>query len=225
MPRLGKGYLGYTYYRRLLDQRLTQASESLTGLALDLGGEWHSRRGTFRPPQRADLTWMCVNIDPAVLPDVLADVGHVPFADTTARSVICTDVLEHVPDPESIVVEAYRILKPGGLFVLSMPFIGYVHADPYDFQRYTAHKLDLLLSEAGFQDIEIQAMGHYYTVLCEMLKGALARLRPALLRWMLAVVMIPIMNWMVSRELRPGYIASAYMEGYTEGYFVKAHKP
>jgi len=225
MPRIGQGYLGYTYRRRFLDRELTAASESLVGLVLDLGGEWHSRRGTFRPPERADLRWVCINIDPAVLPDVVADAERVPFADTCAETVVCTEVLEHVQHPAAVIAAAYRLLRPGGLFILSMPFGGRVHGDPYDFQRYTASKLDQLLSEVGFQDIEIQAMGHYYTVLCEMLKGKLARLRPMLLRWTAAALTVPIMNWLVSRENRPGHVPSAYMAGYTTGYFVKARKP
>ena len=223
-PRPGQGYLSYTYYRRILDQYMAQAAAAFAGLVLDIGGEWHSRRGTFRPPERANLHWLCVNTDPSVAPDVIADAAHGPFADQCADVVVCTEVLEHVIDPEAVIGEASRLLKQGGALVLSMPFIGHVHADPYDFQRYTAQKLDLLLRDAGFRDITIRTMGYYYAVLCEMIKGALARLRPTVLRWLLATAMIPIMNWLVNRELNPDYEPSAYMRGYTLGYFVEAEK-
>jgi len=224
-PRPGQGYLSYTYYRRILDQKMTQVTAGLEGLVLDVGGEWHSRRGTFRPPKRPDLSWVCINIDSSALPDVIADAAYVPCADGCADAVICTEVLEHVAEPEAVIFEAYRLLRSGGIFVLSMPFIGHVHADPFDFQRYTATKLRLVLSQAAFHDIEIDPMGHYYAVLCEMIKGALARLRPTVLRWMLAAPIVPIINTLVTRELRPGYIPSPYMQGYTLGYFAKAVKP
>jgi len=224
-PRPGQGYLSYTYYRCILDQKLAQATAALAGLVLDIGGEWRSRRGTFRPPKRPDLSWICINIDASVLPDVVADAAHGPFTDGCANAVICTEVLEHVPEPEAVIVEAYRLLRSGGVFVLSMPFIGHVHADPFDFQRYTDAKLRLLLSHANFNDVEIDPMGHYYAVLCEMIKGAVARLRPTALRWILAVPVVPIINALVSRELRPGYSSSSYMQGYTLGYFAKAVKP
>jgi len=223
-PRPGQGYLSYTYYRRILDQKMTQTTAALAGLVLDIGGEWHSRRGTFRPPKRPDLSLVFINIDPSVLPGVTADAAPVPFACGCDDAVICTEELEHVREPEAVIFEAYRLLRSGGIFVLSMPFIGHVHADPFDFQRYTATKLRVLLSHADFHDTTIDPMGHYYTVLCEMIKGALARLRPTTLRWMLAVLIVPITNTLVTRELRPGYTCSS-MQGYTPSYFAKAVKP
>lgn len=46
---------------------------------------------------------------------------HLPFADRTFDRVICSEVLEHVPDYETVIQEIHRVLKPGGLLAVSVP--------------------------------------------------------------------------------------------------------
>ena len=50
-----------------------------------------------------------------------ANALHLPFADNSFDKVICSEVLEHIPDYEGALAEVERILKPGGLFCASVP--------------------------------------------------------------------------------------------------------
>ena len=50
-----------------------------------------------------------------------ADINRLPFADASFDCVICSEVLEHIPDHEAAVRELIRILKPEGTFVVSVP--------------------------------------------------------------------------------------------------------
>lgn len=50
-----------------------------------------------------------------------ANALHLPFADNTFDKVICSEVLEHIPDYQAVLTEVERVLKPGGHFVASVP--------------------------------------------------------------------------------------------------------
>jgi SAM-dependent methyltransferase len=69
--------------------------------------------------------------------------------------VLSTQVLEHVSDPENYLGECFRLLKPGGLLVLSTHGTFPEHGVPYDFQRWTADGLRNLVSKRGFEDISL----------------------------------------------------------------------
>jgi SAM-dependent methyltransferase len=51
----------------------------------------------------------------------VSDINNMPFQDEAYDSVICSEVLEHVPSPEESIKELIRVLKPGGVLALSVP--------------------------------------------------------------------------------------------------------
>lgn len=57
--------------------------------------------------------------------------------DNRFDAVICTEVLEHAEDPNLVIGEIWRVLKPGGLALVTTPFVYGVHGSPYDYRRYT----------------------------------------------------------------------------------------
>lgn len=217
-----RGILSTSYRRRLLDKDLITACAPLKGTVIDLGGEWKSRRGSFRPPQHADINWLCLNLDPEIAPDLISDVAQVPLSDACADAVVCTEVLEHVPNPERVLMESYRLLRQGGKLIVSMPFMAHIHGDPHDYQRYTATKLKDLLSKIGFQHIDIQTQGLYFTVLADLIRGGLAQLGPTLLRWPIALLTVPLLDWLVQREQL--IESSDFVAKHVAGYFIFAYK-
>jgi ubiquinone/menaquinone biosynthesis C-methylase UbiE len=54
-------------------------------------------------------------------PVVEGDVEHLPFADSSFGTVLCTEVIEHIPDPSKALAEFARVLQPGGVLVGSVP--------------------------------------------------------------------------------------------------------
>jgi ubiquinone/menaquinone biosynthesis C-methylase UbiE len=52
---------------------------------------------------------------------VLGDIEDMPFEDETFTGVLCTEVLEHVPDPHTALKQIWRVLKPGGILVGTVP--------------------------------------------------------------------------------------------------------
>lgn len=88
-----------------------------------------------------------------------------PLADQMADVVISNQVLEHVLDERKAVAESYRILKPGGYFIGSVPHISPIHLEPYDFRRLTYLGLKKLLEDAGFEVLEIEGNGGVHKAL------------------------------------------------------------
>jgi SAM-dependent methyltransferase len=80
-----------------------------------------------------------VNVDffPFENVDFVADVCDLPFSDNIADAMISECVLEHTPDPDKVVSEMYRVLKPGGLVYVVVPFVFSFHSSPYDFYRWS----------------------------------------------------------------------------------------
>ena len=103
-----------------------------------------------------DATWNYANLA------ALANLMHLPFCAASFDASVCTQVLEHVPEPAQVLAELYRVLKPGGKLFLSVPQSWYQHQKPYDYYRYTSFGIRYLLEKTGFEVLSIEDMGGYF---------------------------------------------------------------
>ena len=65
--------------------------------------------------------------------DYISNIDNIPVEDKSFDVIICTEVLEHVPEPIKAIKEFARIIKPQGMIILSAPLAGFVHQEPYHF--------------------------------------------------------------------------------------------
>lgn len=91
---------------------------------------------------------------------VYYDGTILPFADGTFDAAICIEVLEHATQPELLLSEAFRVLRSGATFALTVPWSARVHHIPFDFHRFTRYQLETMLTRAGFVDVEIKERGN-----------------------------------------------------------------
>jgi ubiquinone/menaquinone biosynthesis C-methylase UbiE len=95
--------------------------------------------------------------------DYLCDITQIPVLEDSFDAVLCTEVLEHVPEPIKVVHEFSRILRPGGKLLLTAPLGSGVHQEPYHFYGgYTPFWYQKFLTEAGFSDILVEPNGGFF---------------------------------------------------------------
>lgn len=82
-----------------------------------------------------------------------------PLDDSVFDSALCSQVLEHVFNPDEFLSEINRVLKDGGRFLLTVPFVWDEHEQPYDYARYSSYGLRALLEKNQFNVIQHRKIG------------------------------------------------------------------
>ncbi len=127
--------------------------------------------------------------------DLVADLnGPIPLPDASADTVFSVSVLEHLSNPQMLLDEAFRLLRPGGALVLQVPFQWRVHEAPYDYFRFTSYGLRYLLAKAGFAHCEVMpTTGFWSTWVLKLNYHTLRWLRgPRPLRMVVRLLLIPL---------------------------------
>ena len=81
-----------------------------------------------------------------------------------ADTVVSFSVMEHLHQPQMMLDEAFRILKPTGNIILQVPWQWWIHEGPHDYFRYTPYAQNFMLVKAGFNNIKIKAQGGFFTM-------------------------------------------------------------
>ncbi|MDX8392424.1 MAG: methyltransferase domain-containing protein [Mariprofundaceae bacterium] len=90
--------------------------------------------------------------------DYVCDITSIPVADASFDAILCSEVLEHVPEPIRVVGEFARIIKPGGRIIVTAPLGSGIHQEPYHFYGgYSPFWYEKFLAEAGFDNIIVEA--------------------------------------------------------------------
>jgi SAM-dependent methyltransferase len=115
--------------------------------------------------------------------DVLATADSIPLADSGFDTALMSELLEHLENPAAALLEARRLLKPGGYLIVTTPFIWVLHEAPRDFFRYSPYGLRYLLEQAGFEVVQVVAVGAQWSTLGLMASYTLStvpgRIKPA----------------------------------------------
>jgi SAM-dependent methyltransferase len=98
--------------------------------------------------------------------DLVCDITSITAPDASLDAILCSEVLEHVPEPTHALDEFTRLLKPGGMVVLTAPFGSNVHMAPYHFcSGFSRYWYEHHLTTRGFEIKELVANGDWYSLL------------------------------------------------------------
>jgi SAM-dependent methyltransferase len=147
--RGSRGWLGILI-ERITVKRNRTAERFVQKLAADLMAETKGRRprllivggggvgsGIESIYANQNIDMMAFDIYKSEQCQFIADGHQIPLQSGTVDGVVVQAVLEHVLDPQLVVSEIHRVLRPGGLVYADTPFMQQVHEGPYDFTRFT----------------------------------------------------------------------------------------
>jgi SAM-dependent methyltransferase len=103
--------------------------------------------------------------------DLHGDADSIPAEDGSFDAVLCTQVLEHVPEPLLALREFRRILRPGGRIIATVPFVWEEHEAPFDYYRYTRYGIEHLVRRAGFADVDVTPRTDCFTTTAQLLRN------------------------------------------------------
>ena len=179
----------YTFIpRKILRNAVREFGTQLGGNLLDVGCGSQQYREYLHCEQYFGIEWSADK-----RPPVVADVTQIPFRDRAFDSALCTEVLEHLPEPGHCLEEIHRVVKPGGSVFFTVPMTVHTHSEPYDFYRYTEYGLRYLLKKHGFEITTLRRLGGVVSVMasrginlgCEVASEHLDRSKLKRLRRML----------------------------------------
>ena len=105
--------------------------------------------------------------------DIVSDITKIPEPDASFDAILCTEVLEHVPDPLAALKEFHRLLRPGGRLLLTVPFVSATHFAPYHFSTgFSRYYFELHLKNFGFTIDEINLSGNFFELLAQETRRA-----------------------------------------------------
>lgn len=194
---------------------------SFSGKVLDLGG---SKNAVYLKNTAGTYEVTSVNNSTDSSCSVVHDLEKtpLPFESNTFDVVVSNNTLEHIFHARELIDECSRVLNDKGLIVLTVPFMIPYHACPSDFWRYTPDSLELMLTEAGFREIEMQPLGE--GVLTSVFHQV-ERLLPNTIRLGTQLLQVPIgkLDHLLGRLTR--LLGKKYdARDYALGFFVTARK-
>lgn len=151
--------------------------------------------------------------------DVFCDLNNgIDLPAASVDTVLCTDVLEHIYEPRRLWTEFVRILRPGGVALVGVPFLYMIHEAPHDYHRYTDFALRRYAEDAGLVVVTLDPIGGLPHVVTDLVCKATAK----------APIVAEALRGIAMAALRVGPLSRAAKESakrFPLAYLMVASKP
>ena len=117
--------------------------------------------------QKFQFNLVTIDIDDKRKPDFVMSISDLNFKENAFDLVLMLEVLEHVEQPFNASSEILRVLKPGGILLLSTPFTFGIHDAPYDFWRFTKYGLMKIFDR--FDELIIKERSGFLLTICTLM--------------------------------------------------------
>ena len=163
--------------------------------------------------------------------DYICNITEIPVSDESFDVIICTEVLEHTPEPIKVIEEFSRILRPSGRLFITAPLGCGIHQEPYIFYGgYTPFWYERFLRMYGFEDLKIIANCGFFRHYAQESRRFIRYLFPKDMGKVAKILTFPL-KALLSIWFRKIIPFSCYFldrfdkdKRFTVGYFVEASK-
>jgi UDP-GlcNAc:undecaprenyl-phosphate GlcNAc-1-phosphate transferase len=148
---------------RIVHRHMLDNADWASGLLVDLGCGHKPYANLFSP--KVDR-YVGVDLNRGRYPegsiDVVSDLAALAVGTAKADTILSNQTLEHIPEPSQMIAEVSRVLKPGGVAIITAPHIWGVHEEPHDYFRFTPFGLRHLAEKSGLQVRRVEPMAGYW---------------------------------------------------------------
>ena len=156
-------FRGKSIYRILFNWQVQKHCQNLKGTCLDLAAgkdpSYH-QYWSFAPPAKL----INADYDKSKNPDLIIPFDkNLPLDSGSIDNLFLFNAIYIVREPEKLIREIYRALKPEGKLFIASPFVFNEAKEPNDYRRLTSQGLEELLKQGGFNDFKITPFGERFT--------------------------------------------------------------
>ncbi len=175
------GWLGiflnpFYFCRTGLYAAIAGLAPMLSGRLLDVGCGTKPYRALFNVSEYVGLDIDSARSRQRGVADCFYEGNVFPFPDESFDSIICSQVLEHVFNPDEFLSEIARVLKVNGEIIITVPFVWDEHLQPFDYARYSSFGLRALLERQGFRVCIHRKLGADASVLFQLANAYLYKI-------------------------------------------------
>lgn len=193
------GFLGlfvnpFYFARKELHRHITALSPNIKGKTLDVGCGIKPYKEYCHSTEYIGLEMDSPGSRKHKQGDYYYDGKIFPFANEEFDSVITSQVLEHVFNPDEFLSQIARVLKPKGVLLLTVPFVWDEHEQPFDFGRYSSFGLRHLLEKHSFDIIEYRKSLNDIRIIFQLLNDYLYKKTITNNQWLNYVLTFVLMS-------------------------------
>ncbi len=154
----------YKTGRAELQDQIRRHAGAIGGRVLDVGaGSYPRYKNLFTCSE-----YVRMDVAAAEGVDAVGYVEDIPFPDGSFDSIVCTQVLGDVFDLPKAFNEMRRVLRQGGVLLVTESLMDPLHDEPHDFWRFTSHSLRRLAENATFAVEVLEARGGYHSIMAQL---------------------------------------------------------
>lgn len=197
-----------TIHRQLLEDELKRQAGKFSGKILDIGSKDARYSNWFVGEV------ISIDITPNPKKGVIkGDINNLNFEPSSFDTVIATEVFEYLANTTTALNEIFKVLKPGGTLLLSVPLIYRVHGD---LVRYTEEAWGKFL--VNFSQVDFFYIGNFYTIILDVLRDKITKFPNRVLRYLIYLPFIFLIF------LSPFLLKLSKDRNFVSGYLISARK-